>query len=159
MVQEKQGKENDGVNWAALGALGLLAVAAPITAKLLMDKNKEISTSFVTPRQPSVPSPIPDVWYETRTKERDYEYYAPDFSRIKRSNVPTGIYQRPSSYYSKNTGYNPTFDVSYADVESPFKDHVGRNIYNTVYAKGKLEGDWWASHIENMNKWHQGNQG
>lgn len=165
MAQEKQGKENDGINWAALGTLGLLAVAAPITAKLLMDKSKGVSkpTNTVTPKQgaTSTPTPdfTPDVWYETRTKGKDYEYYAPDFSRIKHSNIPTDIYQRPSSYYSKNTGYNPTFDISYADIESPFKDNVGRNIYNTVYAKGKLEGDWWTSHIENMNKWHQGNQG
>ena len=160
MAQQEKDKES-GINWAAFGGLGLLAVAAPITAKLLMDKSKEVSkpTNTVTPKQGTTPTPTPDIWYETRTKGRDYEYYDPSFSRIKRSNIPTDIYQRPSSYYSRNTGYNPTFDVSYADIESPFKDHVGRNIYNTVYAKGKLEGDWWASHVENMNKWHQGNQG
>lgn len=167
MAQEKQGKENDGVNWAALGTLGLLAVAAPITAKLLMDKSKGVSkpTNTVVSKQGTTPTPTPtpafthDVWYQTATKGSDYGYYAPDFSKIKGLNIPTNIYQPPSSHYSKYTGYNPAFDISYADVESPFKDRVGRNIYNTVYAKGKLEGDWWVSHIENMNKWHQSNQG
>lgn len=158
MQQEKE-KQQNGINWAALGGLGLLAVAAPITVKLLMDKSKGVNT--IPPKQGTTPAPTPtpDVWYETRTKGRDYEYYAPDFSKVKRSSIPKNVYQPSSTYYSKNSGYNPDLDISYADIESPFKDEVGRDIRNIVYAKGKLEGDWWTSHIENMNKWHQGNQG
>tara|TARA_R110002126_G_scaffold5021_6_gene26359 strand:- start:378 stop:899 length:522 start_codon:yes stop_codon:yes gene_type:complete len=168
MQQEQQKKDESNNLIPILGGLALLAAAAPITAKILSDKRNKASNSIPNPvSQPVTPQGIPntstqpprtyktpDVWYQTRTKARDYEYYNTDFTKPKGYSFPYNITPFDGTSPERRVGYNSKLDISYAELMSPYKDDVGRDINHTVYAKGKLEGDWYAEHIAKINDWH-----